>query len=150
MLRRAAMAILFVSVGFGLVRGADPAGVTPTMSGPEVLPYEVAYRKARDERKPLLILVGADWCPACKTLKADTIVPMRESGALKEVVFTQLDKDAHPELASEVMQGKILPQLVVFCESDTGWKRFSLTGMQTENRVKELIRKASEALPTRR
>ena len=72
MLRRAAMAILFVSVGFGLVRGADPAGVTPRISGPEVLPYEVAYRKARDERKPLLILVGADWCPACKTLKADT------------------------------------------------------------------------------
>ncbi|MFO0410935.1 MAG: thioredoxin family protein, partial [Planctomycetota bacterium] len=92
MLRRAALAVLFVSVGFGLVRGADPAGVAPRISGPEVLPYEVAYRKARDERKPLLILVGADWCPACKTLKADTIVPMRDSGALKEVVFTQLDK----------------------------------------------------------
>jgi hypothetical protein len=48
------------------------------------------------------------------------------------------------------MQGKLLPQLVVFTQSDAGWKRFSLTGMQTESRVKELIRKASEALPTRR
>ena len=150
MLRLAALVVFFGSIGVGMVRGADPEAVPPRVSEAEVLPYEIAYRKARDERKPLLILVGADWCPACKTLKTDTIVPMKESGALKEVVYTQLDKDAHPELANEVMQGKILPQLVVFCQSDTGWKRFSLTGMQTENRVKELIRKASEALPTRR
>lgn len=150
MLRLATLAVFFVSMGVGILRGADPTTVPPRIVESEILPYDVAYRKARDERKPLLILVGADWCPACKTLKSDTIVPMKESGALKEVIYTQLDKDAHPELANEVMQGKILPQLVVFCQSDTGWKRFSLTGMQTENRVKELIRKASEVLPTRR
>jgi thiol:disulfide interchange protein len=150
MLRLATFAVFCVSAGFGSALGADPSTLPPRISESEVLPYEAAYRKARDERKPLLILVGADWCPACKTLKADTIVPMKESGALKEVVYTQLDKDAHPELASEVMQGKLLPQLVVFTQSDAGWKRFSLTGMQTESRVKELIRKASEALPTRR
>jgi len=150
MLRIATLAVFCVSMGVGILRGADPTTVPPRIVESEILPYDVAYRKARDERKPLLILVGADWCPACKTLKSDTIVPMKESGALKEVVYTQLDKDAHPELANEVMQGKMLPQLVVFCQSETGWKRFSLTGMQTENRVKELIRKASEVLPTRR
>jgi len=155
MLRSATLAVLLILAGSGLagngsILGADPVTQPPRLSEPEVLPYEVAYRKARDERKPLLILVGADWCPACKTLKSDTIVPMKQSGALKEVIYTQLDKDANPELANEVMQGKILPQLVVFCQSDTGWKRFSLTGMQTETRVKELIRKASEALPARR
>lgn len=150
MLRFATLAVVLFSMGVGVLQGADPTTVPPRIVEPEILPYEVAYRKARDERKPLLILVGADWCPACKTLKSDTIVPMKESGALKEVIYTQLDKDANPELASEVMQGKLLPQLVVFCQSDTGWKRFSLTGMQTETRVKELIRKASDALPTRR
>jgi thiol:disulfide interchange protein len=150
MLRPATMAVLVLLTGLGSIHGSDPVGPAPRISQPEVLPYEVAYRKAKDERKPLLILVGADWCPACKTLKNETIAPMRESGALKEVIYTQLDKDANPELANEVMQGKILPQLVVFCQSDTGWKRFSLTGMQTESRVKELIRKASEVLPVRR
>ena len=48
------------------------------------------------------------------------------------------------------MQGNTLPQIVVFCESDQGWKRFSLTGMQSERRVKELLRKAAEVLPKRR
>jgi hypothetical protein len=83
-------------------------------------------------------------------MKADTIAPMKRAGDLNEVVFTQLDKDAQPELANQVMQGKVLPQLVVFCESESGWKRFSLTGMQSERRVKELLRKASEVLPDRR
>ena len=114
------------------------------------LSYEAAYRKAQEEKKPLVVLVGAEWCPACKTMKIDTIESMKKAGELQEVVYTQLDKDAHPEHADQVMQGKTLPQIVVFSESENGWKRFSLTGLQTPRRVKELIRKASEALPLRR
>jgi thioredoxin-like negative regulator of GroEL len=83
-------------------------------------------------------------------MKADTIHSMKNEGAFKEVVFTQVDKDAQPEIAQQVMQGNTLPQIVVFCESDQGWKRFSLTGMQSERRVKELLRKAAEVLPKRR
>lgn len=116
----------------------------------EQISYDAAYRKAQEEKKPLVVLVGADWCAACKTMKTDTIAPMKSSGQLKEVVFTQLDKDAQPDLAQQIMQGNTLPQLVVFCESEKGWKKFSLTGLQSERRVKELIRKASEVIPTRR
>jgi thioredoxin-like negative regulator of GroEL len=83
-------------------------------------------------------------------MKADTIHSMKNEGAFKEVVFTQVDKDAQPEIAQQVMQGNTLPQIVVFCESEQGWKRFSLTGMQSERRVKELLRKAAEVLPKRR
>lgn len=116
----------------------------------EVISYEVAYKKAQAEKKPLVVLVGADWCVACRNMKADTIVPMKNSGQLKEVIFTQIDQDRHPELASKVMQGTTLPQIVVFSEGEKGWKRFSLTGMQTERRVKELINRAVEVLPKRR
>ena len=127
-------------------------------TAPQVIPaakedaisYEVAYKRAQTEKKPLVVLVGADWCVACRTMKSDTIVPMKNSGQLEEVVFTQLDKDRHPELASQVMQGNTLPQIIVFCEGEKGWKRFSLTGMQTERRVQELIKRAAEVLPKRR
>jgi thiol:disulfide interchange protein len=116
----------------------------------EPIPYDAAYVQAQEQKKPLVVLVGADWCAACKSMKADTIHSMKNEGAFKEVVFTQVDKDAQPEIAQQVMQGNTLPQIVVFCESDQGWKRFSLTGMQSERRVKELLRKASEVLPKRR
>ena len=116
----------------------------------EQIPYDAAYRKAQEEKKPLVVLVGANWCAACKTMKTETISPMNSAGDLRGVVFTHVDKDIQPEIAQQVMQGNTLPQIVVFCEGDQGWKRFSLTGMQSERRVKELIRKASESLPLRR
>ena len=121
----------------------------PTASD-EQIPYDAAYRKAQEEKKPLVVLVGANWCAACRTMKSETILSMKDAGDFKGVVFTHVDKDVHPEIAQQVMQGSTLPQLVVFCEGDHGWKRFSLTGMQSERRVKELIRKASEILPLRR
>ncbi len=116
----------------------------------EQIPYEQAYRKAQEEKKPLVILVGADWCAACKTMKSETIQPMKIAGDLRDVVYTHVDKDAQPELAMQVMQGNTLPQIVVFCESDQGWKRFSLNGLQSTRRVRELIGRANSVLPKRR
>jgi len=106
--------------------------------------YEVAYQQASAENKPLLVIVGADWCAACKLLKSQTIEPMESNGKLEDVVVTVVDKDARPELAQQLMQGTTLPQLVVFAKAESGWKKFSLQGIQSEGRVKELIERASE------
>lgn len=110
--------------------------------------YETAYQKAQEENKPLLIIVGADWCAACKTLKAQTIDPMQSSGKLQDVIVTVVDKDSRPELAQQLMQGSSLPQLVVFAKGAEGWKKFSLSGLQSERRVQELLERASsETIP---
>jgi len=114
-----------------------------TAGQPERPVYEAAYKKAQEENKPLLIVVGADWCAACKTLKAQTIDPMQSSGKLQDVIVTIVDKDLRPELAQQLMQGNSLPQLVVFAKCDEGWKKFSLSGLQSERRVQELLDRAS-------
>jgi thiol:disulfide interchange protein len=77
MLRVAALVLLGFSSSFAC--GAD----TTAVKKDEPVSYEVAYQQAQKERKPLLVLVGADWCHACKTMKTDTIVPMKEAGQLK-------------------------------------------------------------------
>ena len=105
--------------------------------------YEKAYEKADKENKPLVVLVGADWCAACKTMKSTTIQKMQENGQLDDVVFAQIDRDARPELSQQIMQGDALPQIVVFAKNEDGWKKVSLTGIQSETRVRELIRRAS-------
>lgn len=109
----------------------------------EKLSYEDAYAKAQKEEKVLLVVVGADWCSACKTLKSATIEPMQKSGKLETVILAQVDKDLQPELAKQMMSGSTLPQLVAFKHSESGWKRFSLSGIQTEGRVEELIKVAT-------
>lgn len=109
--------------------------------------YYDAYARANKESRPLVVIVGADWCAACKKMKHNTIEPMREEGKLKEVILTHVDLDEQPELAEQIMTGKSLPQIIVFAKGNGGWKRFSASGMQSEKRVRELIRRAEAVLP---
>lgn len=113
------------------------------------LEYEAALAKAEKEKKPLLILVGAPWCASCQVMKRDTIEPMKKAGELDGVVVTYIDKDQRPELASQLMKGDTLPQVVMFTKEESNWKRFSLTGMQSRNRISELIGRAAAVVPNR-
>ncbi len=120
-----------------------------TGEGNKGLEYEAAFAKAEKEKKPLLILVGAPWCASCQVMKRDTIEPMKEAGELDGVVVTYIDKDQRPELAAQLMKGDTLPQVVMFAKEETNWKRFSLTGMQSRNRMSELIGRAASLVPNR-
>ena len=116
-----------------------------TVVGAESKPleYEAAFAKAQQEQKPLLILVGARWCASCQIIKKETIEPMKQSGALDDVVVTFVDKDDRPELAEQLMKGPTLPQIVVFTKNSGNWKRFSLTGMQSQSRMAQLLGRAT-------
>ena len=46
-----------------------------------------------------MVVVGAEWCPACNVLKDTTIKPMVETGELDRVSVAVVDRDAEPELA---------------------------------------------------
>lgn len=105
--------------------------------------YETALAASQKESKPLLILIGAPWCASCQVMKRETIQPMMETGKLEHCVVTYVDKDERPELAQQLMKGETLPQIVVFAKQPGGWKRFSLTGMQSQHRMAELLGRAT-------
>lgn len=117
--------------------------MTVTGTNAKPLSYEEAFAKADKEKKPLLILVGARWCASCQIMKKETVEPMKENGALKQVVVTYVDKDERPELAEQLMKGETLPQVIVYSKKSGNWKRFSLTGMQSTTRMAELLGRAS-------
>lgn len=110
-----------------------------TGSDKQPLSYEEALHRAQEENKPILILIGAKWCAACEVMKRDTIEPMKNTGDLKDVIVTYLDKDQRPELAQQLMKGETLPQVVMFCKEQNQWRRLSLTGMQSKSRMLELL-----------
>jgi thiol:disulfide interchange protein len=141
------LAILMLLVAANYVGEGSTPVTSETVPVSPKISYEAAYSKAQEESKPLVVLVGADWCAACQKMKANTIEPMKKSGELENVVFTNLDKDENPEVCSQIMQGESLPQIIVFAKGNSGWRRYSLTGMQSEGRVKELIRRAAADLP---
>ena len=122
--------------------------IAATGVGNQTLEYEAAFTKAQKENKPLVILVGASWCASCQIMKRETIEPMHQAGRLDDVVLTFVDKDERPELAEQLMKGETLPQIVVYAKKTGSCKRYSLSGMQSENRMTELIGRAMD-LPNR-
>ncbi|TWU56535.1 Thioredoxin [Rubripirellula tenax] len=105
--------------------------------------YAEAYEQSVTEQKPLMVVVGAPWCPACNVLKDTTIKQMAQTGELDSVSLAVINKDDDPELVKQLTGGdKMLPQIIVFTQEDGRWQRRKLMGYQPKQPVRSLIRKA--------
>ena len=93
--------------------------------------YAQAHKTTQETGRPLLVMVGAAWCPACQEMKSSLIPQLRRRGILKKVSFTIIDTDRQGELADQIMSGGTIPQLIMYCKTDKGWVRRQLTGGQS-------------------
>lgn len=109
-------------------------------------PYVEAHREHVETGRPLLILVGTDWCPACRTMKQVTIPQALRQGVLQGVAFAQVNADQEPELARKLMRGGSIPQLIVYHKSGNSWQRRELIGAQDIGAIQQLI--TAPATPT--
>lgn len=109
-------------------------------------PYQEAYQQAERQDKPFLVLVGANWCPGCQTMKNKNLPDLKREGGLKQVVYTLVDSDEKPTLAGELLRGKSIPQLVLYTPTSHGkerrWRRAQLTGVHDAAAIKEFLKKA--------
>jgi thioredoxin-like negative regulator of GroEL len=106
-------------------------------------PYEQAYKEHEESGKPLLVLVGADWCPACVSMKTGTMARLERGGKLKQVAFSIVNTDRDNKIAGGLMRGGSIPQLVLFTKTADGkWDRQQLTGAQSEQTIERLINEA--------
>lgn len=105
--------------------------------------YATAYQSAQEEGKPLMVVVGADWCPACVNLKQSTIESLKQAGELEGVEMAIVNRDVQPRLAGKLMRGPMMPQIILFSKGNAGsWKRVQLTGFQSRDSLKSLIKSA--------
>lgn len=104
--------------------------------------YETALQKAEENGQPVMVLVGADWCPGCVTMKNSTLPAMAKAGQLKGVQYLTVNYDQNPALARKLMRGNSIPQLVIFSKTDKGWHREQITGATNAGSVNGLIQRA--------
>ncbi|TWU20196.1 Thioredoxin [Novipirellula galeiformis] len=106
--------------------------------------YASVYKQSIEENKPLMVIVSADWCPACQVLKNSTLKQMAQTGELNDVCVAVINKDLEPELVQQLTKGEnLLPQIIMFTKSESGqWNRRRLIGFQPKQPVRSLIRKA--------
>ena len=117
-----------------LLMAALMTGVT---TAPLKTDYAAAYKESVAEQKPLMVVVGADWCPACNVLKQSTIQPMAETGELDAVSVVVINKDNDPQLVKQLTKGdKMLPQIIMYTKTNEGrWERQRLKGFQPKQPV---------------
>lgn len=106
--------------------------------------YAAAYQEAQESGKPLVVLVGASWCPACQSMKTSTMPAVAAHGGLSNVAFAYVNTDAQSSLATQLMEGGLIPQLVVYEKTADGYKLSRLVGAQSAESVEGLLRPAAE------
>jgi len=105
--------------------------------------YQEALQDAQKQQRPLLVLVGAQWCPGCQTMKHQVLPSLARRGALKAVTFTTVDYDEDSATAQQLMRVGTIPQLIVFSPLPGGkWHREQLVGESSETAVQSLISRA--------
>lgn len=107
--------------------------------------YAEAYKQAEVNGQPILVLVGADWCPGCRTMKGAVMPRLQQEGKLKTVNFALVNTDESAAIAAHLMRGNSIPQLIVYAKTEKGWHREQITGATSEAAVEQMIKRATDA-----
>jgi thioredoxin-like negative regulator of GroEL len=120
-----------------MLKASMAVSATPT--------YTEALKTASETGKPLLILVGADWCHYCNIVKKDILPKLEKSGLLDQVVFCYLDYDQDRRLVGKLVKGEIIPEMILFNKTDDGWKANHLIGSYKLDEIERFIKSALPA-----
>jgi len=101
--------------------------------------YAAAHRETVETGKPMVVMVGTDWCPPCRTMKKTVLPRVRENGLLCKVAFAVVNADRDRDLAEKLTGGGPIPQLVMFRKTSKGWLRDKLIGGQSVEAVERFI-----------
>ena len=102
--------------------------------------YTEARRIVTETGKPLVVMIGTDWCPPCQTMKKTVMPRVREDGLLRKVAFALVNPDREHDLAEKLTGGGPIPQLVMFRKKGNGWVRKKLVGGQSVEAVEQFIK----------
>ena len=115
------------------------------LATPTTQSYDDAYRSAAESGKPLVVLVGAEWCPACQQMKQVVMPQLAKDGELSKVAFAMVNTDAEAGLAGKLMSGGSIPQLMIYRKTADGWKRQLFVGAQSPSTIAAAIDLAAKA-----
>jgi thioredoxin-like negative regulator of GroEL len=101
--------------------------------------YAEAHKTTTETGKPMLVLVGANWCPACLTMKNNVMPQVVRTGLFGRCVYTVVDLDEQKTLGQELTKGGPIPQLIMFRKTGDGWLRRRLVGGQSVSTVVKFI-----------
>ena len=107
--------------------------------------YAEAHKATTEKGCPLVVVVGATWCPACQQMKTAVIPEVKRRGILQKVAYAEVDLDEDQELGTELTNGGPIPQIVIYRKTQLGWRLKRLIGGQDVRTVEQFIAQGVEA-----
>jgi thiol:disulfide interchange protein len=110
-------------------------------------PYSEARKEAMETGKPLFVIVGADWCPACQTMKNDVIPKMQRRGEFPDVAYATVNWDRENKLAvwfQKQAKTDLIPVLCFYWKVDGGWKSRYHVGSMEAKKLQEFLQVRKE------
>ncbi|HEX3869702.1 MAG TPA: thioredoxin family protein [Pirellulales bacterium] len=101
--------------------------------------YSEAHKTMTQTGRPIVVLVGADWCPGCRVMKTTAMPQVQQQGGLERVAFATVNTDHEPTLARELMGGGSIPQLIMYYQTAAGWQRRVMVGAQSPAAIQQFI-----------
>lgn len=101
--------------------------------------YKTALAKAKAANKPLMMVLGADYCPWCrkferKTLNSELVKPVLDKELVSLVVDKKFDKESFPEK----FQTQLTPR-VFFIDPKTGESFYETAGYVKKKQYKQKL-----------
>jgi thioredoxin-like negative regulator of GroEL len=123
-----------------LATGADPCACET---------YADAHRVTNETGKPMLVMVGADWCPACVNMK-ENVMPQVRRGLLRRVAYAIVNMDRDREVATQLVNGGPIPQLVMYHRVGGHWRSERLIGGQDVGTIENFIQEGVAQTDTKK
>jgi len=101
--------------------------------------YAEAHQTVTQTGQPMLVVVGADWCPACQVLEKTVIPQVRQRGLLRRVAYAHVNLDVDRELGQQLTEGGPIPQMLMYRKTVSGWKMRRMIGAQSVETVETFI-----------
>jgi len=105
--------------------------------------YKTAYERAQAGDKPLLVLITAEWCPPCQVMKSTTIPELMRKSAFKGFHYSTVDLDKESKVARQLIEGRGVPQLIMYEKRDGKWMRRYLMGYKSPEMVEAFVAQAN-------
>lgn len=101
--------------------------------------FEQAYARSLQSGRPLVVLIGATWCPPCATMKKATLPAVAQAGGMRHVEYAYVDVNRQPTLSHALSQGTAIPQLIRYDRVAGSWQARYLVGARKPDAVSRFL-----------
>lgn len=101
--------------------------------------YSENYQDSIINDKPLVVVVGAEWCNSCNVLKKNIMPKILEKFSRRHFNYAEIDADENQPLARKILIGDSIPQTVIYYKYNGEWKSKRWIGLFKETEIEDKL-----------